>query len=325
MLHDVVEGLCLATGLPMPKLYLVDDRAPNAFSFGRSPERAGIAVTSGLLTVMSRRELEGVLAHEISHIRNGDVQIDTLAVTTVGVLAAGADVFARAAWFPDLDGQEADGFLIVLTLALVAALAAFAARLLSLAVVRHREELADASAAAIVSPTGLRKALEKLEADDTVIDHLSRATSHLWIVTPLQRGGPSRRARTNRLFDSHPPIAERIARLRQLEGLDPDQRGPVDLDSSGHVVDLVWHASVPQAIEPADDAPQFADPGYRSRFVTPKPVLRPPVGKPAGWYHVDAKTLRYWQGVIWLDWYAIWDGARWVHQPPGSARPGDGA
>jgi heat shock protein HtpX len=111
MLHDLIEGLCIATGLPKPKVYIVEDRAPNASAFGRSPKRAGIAVTSGLLTLMSRRELEGVLAHEISHIRNGDMQVNTLAVTTVGVLAASGDVCARAAWFTDLEGEVPNGFL----------------------------------------------------------------------------------------------------------------------------------------------------------------------------------------------------------------------
>ena len=111
VLYDVIEGLCIRTGLPKPKVYIVDDPAPNAFAFGRSPERAGVAVTTGLLNLMSRRELEGVLAHEMSHIRNRDVQVTTLAVTTVGILVAVAEIAARASWFADWgddNGQRRD-------------------------------------------------------------------------------------------------------------------------------------------------------------------------------------------------------------------------
>jgi hypothetical protein len=200
-------------------------------------------------------------------------------------------------------------------MAIVSGFLAFAARLLSFAVSRHREELADASAAAIVTPGGLRKALEKLEADDTVVHRLSRATAHLWIVPPLELGGRSRRARTNDLFDTHPPIAERIEILRQLEGLDPKVRGPVDLDAAGRRVDLAHQVLQPTPIEPADASPQWVDPGYRSRFGKPKRFVRAPTGKPAGWYHVDDQTLRYWQGITWSSLFATWDGTKWV---PGS-------
>ena len=174
VLHDVVEGLCIRTGLPKPKVYIVDDPAPNAFAFGRSPEHSGLAVTSGLLNLMSRRELEGVLAHEMSHIRNRDVQVTTLAVTTVGLLVAVADISARASWFADWGDNNDSGGLLLIAVAAVAGVLAFGARLLSLAISRHREELADTSAAAIVSPDGLRRALEKLEADHTVLHHVSR-------------------------------------------------------------------------------------------------------------------------------------------------------
>src|SRR5690242_20037569 len=237
VLHNVVEGLCIATGLPKPKVYIVDDPAPNAFAFGRSPERAGVAVTSGLLNLMSRRELEGVLAHELSHIRNRDVQVTTLAVTTVGILVVVADISARASFFSDW-GDDDGGGAALLAVALIAGALAFGAKLLSFAISRHREELADTSAVAIISPGGLRRALEKLEADHTVIHHVSRATSHLWLESPLQTDGDSKHAKINRMFDTHPPLAERIAILRKLEGLDPDQRGPVDESSTGVPIDL---------------------------------------------------------------------------------------
>ncbi len=153
VLHNVIDGLCIATGLPKPKVYIVDDPAPNAFAFGRSRERAGVAVTSGLLNLMSRRELEGVLAHELSHIRNRDVQVTTLAVTTVGILVVVADISARASFFSEW-GDDDGGGMALLAVAAVAGALAFGAKLLSFAISRHREELADTSAVAIISPGG---------------------------------------------------------------------------------------------------------------------------------------------------------------------------
>src|SRR6478672_8081002 len=215
-LHNVVEGLTIATGLPKPKVYIVDDPAPNAFAFGRSPKNSGVAVTTGLLNLMSRRELEGVLAHEMSHVRNRDVQVTTLAVTTVGVLVAVAEIAARASWFADCgDDDNGGGAAALIGVAILAGVLAFGARILSLAISRHREELADVSAAELISPSGLRKALEKLEADHTVVHHVSRATAHLWLVTPLRNQGDDRHAKLNKMFDSHPPLDERIAILRR--------------------------------------------------------------------------------------------------------------
>jgi heat shock protein HtpX len=324
VLHNVIDGLCIATGLPKPKVYIVDDPAPNAFAFGRSPERAGVAVTSGLLNLMSRRELEGVLAHELSHIRNRDVQVTTLAVTTVGILVVVADISARASFFSDW-GDDDGGGAALLAVALVAGALAFGAKLLSFAISRHREELADTSAVAIVSPGGLRRALEKLEADHTVVHHVSRATAHMWIESPLQTDGDQRHARVNSMFDTHPPIAERIAVLRRLEGLDPDERGPVDQTSTGVPVDLeqlgesAARRAQPlpsmQAIQAADTAGAQSA-ALASAAVTPGWVSRDtvaaPVGKPPGWYHVDDQTLRYWQGASWTMWFATWNGKRWV-------------
>src|SRR5580704_4292234 len=141
VLHNVIEGLCIATGLPKPKVYIVDDPAPKAFAFGRSPQRSGVAVTSGILNLMSRRELEGVLAHELSHVRNRDVQVTTLAVTTVGLSVVVADISARAGFFSDLGDRRGndDGALLLFAVAAVAGVLAFGARLLSLAISRHRE------------------------------------------------------------------------------------------------------------------------------------------------------------------------------------------
>jgi heat shock protein HtpX len=319
VLHNVIEGLCIATGLPKPKVYIVDDPAPNAFAFGRSPERSGVAVTSGLLNLMSRRELEGVLAHELSHVRNRDVQVTTLAVTTVGLLVVVADISARAGFFSDIGGGGRDndeGALLLFAVAAIAGILAFGARLLSLAISRHREELADTSAAAIVTPDGLRKALEKLEADHTVVHHVSRATSQLWIVTPLHKEGNARHARTNRLFDTHPPLAERIAILRKLEGLDPNGRGPVDETSTGVPVDLAkLTASTDRRTGAGPGAAALASPGGPASPASVA-VGETPAGHPPGWYHADEQTLRYWDGSGWTDWSAKWNGRRWVQNRP---------
>jgi heat shock protein HtpX len=331
VLHNVIDGLCIATGLPKPRVYIVDDPAPNAFAFGRSPQRSGVAVTSGLLNLMSRRELEGVLAHEMSHIRNRDVQVTTLAVTTVGLLVVVAEVAARSSWFADWgDDDNGGGALLLLAVAALAGILAFGARLLSLAISRHREELADTSAVALVTPDGLRKALEKLEADHTVLHHVSRATAHLWIVAPLHDAGNDKRAKLNKMFDTHPPLAERIAILRKLEGLDPNERGPVDASITGVPIELdSLAASTGRRTSPpagaagagaagpagADSMPGSSTMGaaaplqgtQQAGSSVPVPGTTPP-----GWYHHDGNTIRYWNGQDWTKFASTWNGSRWV-------------
>ena len=320
VLHDVIEGLCIRTGLPKPRVYIVDDPAPNAFAFGRSPQSSGVAVTSGLLNLMSRRELEGVLAHEMSHVRNRDVQVTTLAVTTVGILVAVAEIAARMSWFADWgDDDNNNGAIVLIAIAALAGVLAFGARLLSLAISRHREELADVSAAELVSPDGIRKALEKLEADHTVVHHVSRATAHLWLVTPLRNQGDDRHAKLNKMFDSHPPLDERIAILRKLEGLDPDERGPVDATATGVPVDL---DELAHAAERRAGAAPVLTGGLAANTPTAlasdasadgAPVTIPRPGQsPPGWFRRDATTLRYWNGNVFTDWRATWNGTRWV-------------
>ncbi len=321
VLHDVIEGLCIRTGLPKPRVYIVEDPAPNAFAFGRSPTSSGVAVTTGLLNLMSRRELEGVLAHEMSHIRNRDVQVTTLAVTTVGILVAVAEIAARMSWFADWGDDDNNGSAIMLIgIAALAGALAFGARILSLAISRHREELADVSAAELVSPDGIRKALEKLEADHTVVHHVSRATAHLWLVTPLRNQGDDRHAKLNKMFDSHPPLDERIAILRRLEGLDPDGRGPVDETITGVPVDLhaiaesadrrtSFSASGPAAMDSASPLATAAP----TSAADAAPAMVPVTGKsPPGWYRTDATTLHYWNGTAFTDWTASWNGTRWI-------------
>jgi heat shock protein HtpX len=327
VLHNVIEGLCLRTGLPKPRVYIVEDPAPNAFAFGRSPNNSGVATTTGLLNLMSRRELEGVLAHEMSHVRNRDVQVTTLAVTTVGILVAVAEIAARMSWFADWGGRDDDnggGALALIAVAALAGALAFGARILSLAISRHREELADVSAAELVSPDGIRKALEKLEADHTVVHHVSRATAHLWLVTPLQHEGDDRHAKLNRMFDSHPPLDERIAILRKLEGLDPNERGPVDDTITGVPVDLQTIAeSAGRRTTPAPNtagATAIATAATTALTTTTPvstgdmaPVTTPTAGKSApGWYRTDAATLHYWNGTAFTEWIATWQGGRWV-------------
>jgi heat shock protein HtpX len=222
-LHNLVDGLCIASGLPKPRVYIVDDPAPNAFATGRNPKHAAIAVTTGLLEQMNRVELEGILAHELSHIKNYDILVSTLAVTLVGAVALMSDLAIRMMWWNGgrvrRDGDRGNhqnplallGFVLLI-------LSPLLARMMQAAISRRRESLADVSACQMTRyPPGLISALEKLNADSTVTHSASRATAHLWIEQPMpgvQEGG--RLGRVNRLFDTHPPLTERIATLREL-------------------------------------------------------------------------------------------------------------
>lgn len=221
-LHNLVEGLCIAGGIPKPRLYVVDDPAPNAFATGRNPEHAAIAVTTGLLEVMNRAELEGVLAHELSHIKNYDILVSTLAVTLVGVVALLADFGIRMMWFGgrrSSSSNNGNAGLILLAVAVVTLiLAPLTAKLLQLAVSRRRESLADMSAVEMTRyPPGLISALEKLKNDRAVVRGGNRATAHLWIEEPVPHNDDTKRAsRWTRLFDTHPPLQERIDALSEL-------------------------------------------------------------------------------------------------------------
>lgn len=223
-LHNLVEGLCIANGLPKPAVYVIDDAAPNALATGRSAKHASVAVTTGLLELMDRVELEAVLAHELSHIKNDDIVVSTLAVTTAGLVTLAADLTIRMRWFNGgrrgRSGDRTGGaapFLGVVGLA-VLALSPVLAPLLRFAVSGGRESLADSSAVEMTRfPPGLISALEKLGDDTTVVSASSRATAHLWIGAPVARvDEEGRLAKWNRLFDTHPPIEERIAVLREL-------------------------------------------------------------------------------------------------------------
>jgi len=228
-LHNIVEGLALAGGLPKPRIYVVEDSAPNAFATGRNPEHAAIAVTTGLMEVMNRDELEGVLAHELAHVKNRDTLVMTLAVTLVGVIILLADLLIRAMFWGGMGGRDNDNNgggglaapLAILGLVLMI-LAPIIAQLLQFAISRQREFLADAEAVMLTRyPDGMINALKKLQSDQTVVRSASKATAHLWIESPIaqhaneQRRGSSKGAWLNRMFNTHPPLEARIAALQE--------------------------------------------------------------------------------------------------------------
>ena len=225
-LHNLVEGLCIAAGLPKPRVYVVEDDAPNAFATGRDPKHAAIAVTTGLLEKLNRVELEGVLAHELSHIKNYDILVSTLAVTMVGVIAIAADLGIRFMWFGmgrnrNNEGDGGGGGLTIIFAFLGFALLILSpiiGRAMQAAVSRRRETLADVSGVELTRyPPGLISALEKLRDDYTVVGSTSHATAHLWIEQPQAvEEQDGRISRINRMFDTHPPLEERIALLREL-------------------------------------------------------------------------------------------------------------
>ena len=211
-LYNLVEGLCIAGGLPQPRIYIVDDEAPNAFATGRNPRHAAIAVTTGLLEKMNRVELEGVLAHELSHVKNRDVLISTIAATLAGAITYLAHMAQWAAMFGGRSSSDDEGGVNPIAAILMAILAPIAAMLVQMAVSRSREYQADATGARIAGkPWGLAKALEKLQMAQQVAPmEANPATAHLFIVNPL-----SGRSLMN-LFSTHPPLEDRIARLRAM-------------------------------------------------------------------------------------------------------------
>jgi heat shock protein HtpX len=221
--HNLVEGLCIAAGLPKPKLYVVDDPAPNAFATGRNPKHAALAVTTGLLGVMNRVELEGVIAHELSHVKNYDILVTTIAVTAVGTIALISDIGLRFAFWGGLSGRRDNndsgpaGALIAIASLAVLMLAPFAGYLMQMAMSRNREYLADASGVQLTRyPPGLISALEKLRDDQAVVHYATKATAQMWIEQPLETDKKKPGSKFNNLFDTHPPLEDRIARLQEM-------------------------------------------------------------------------------------------------------------
>ena len=217
-LYNVVEGLAIAAGIPKPRCYVIDDTAPNAFASGRNPKNSVVVVTTGLLDKLNRVELEGVIAHEMSHIKNYDMLVQTLAVVMVGVIALLSDWILRSFLFggrrrsSDRGRGNAGSILIIVGLVL-AILSPIIAQLIRLAISRKREFLADASGALITRyPKGLASALRKLSSDREPLEVANKATAHLYTINPLKdlKGG------VNKLFSTHPPIEERIAALEEM-------------------------------------------------------------------------------------------------------------
>lgn len=218
-LFNVIEEVVIASGLPMPKVAIVEDTAPNAFATGRDPDHALIAFTTRILEVMDRDELQGVIAHELAHVANRDTLVSAVAATTAGAIAILSDFLMRMMWFGGGRDRERNSNPLALALSLVVLLLApIAAILLKSAISRKRESLADATAVSFTrNPTGLRKALEVLASDTTVVRQKSNAVAHIWIESPLDGQAVSK------LFSTHPPIQERIATLRAMESLSPGE------------------------------------------------------------------------------------------------------
>ncbi|RJQ43594.1 MAG: zinc metalloprotease HtpX [Gaiellales bacterium] len=216
-LYNVVEEMSIASGNPMPAVYVIDDTATNAFATGRNPEHASIAVTSGLIQKLNREELQGVVAHEMSHVRNYDILYATLVGIMVGTIVLMADFFLRWGFWggggrrSKGGGQAAIVFLVIgIVMAIVAPIAA---RMVQLAISRRRESLADASAVELTrNPNGLADALEKISRDQEVLEVANRATAHLYIANPVKNF----EKRASRMFSTHPPIEMRIQVLRAM-------------------------------------------------------------------------------------------------------------
>jgi heat shock protein HtpX len=227
-LFNVVDEMRIAAGIPMPKVYIIGDSALNAFATGRDPEHSVVAITTGLRQKLSRDELQGVIAHEIAHIRHYDIRFSLLMATMVGIIVFACDAFLRATWYGAVAGghrrsrRSSDGgnaaqivlFVLALVLAVVAPLVA---RLIQMSYSRQREYLADAGAVELSrNPEGLASALSKLAMDDEpLVDTANRGTAHMFIVNPLRKMRASKNE-LNSAFSSHPPVKERIARLLAL-------------------------------------------------------------------------------------------------------------
>ena len=217
---SAVEGLAIAAGIPKPAAYVIYDDAPNAFATGRNPQHSAIAATTGLLSVMNDQELQGVIGHEMSHIKNYDILLQTMTIVLLGTVILLSDIFLRTFWFGDSDESGGDAGWILMIIAIVLAiLAPIIAQLIKLAISRRREYLADANGALLTRyPPGLADALLKISGDTKQLRRANKATAHMYIVQPLNSERGQRGSRFNRMFDTHPPIEDRVARLREMSG-----------------------------------------------------------------------------------------------------------
>ncbi len=221
-LYRIVENLCITAGLPLPKIYIINDSAPNAFATGRDPEHAVVAVTTGLLEKLDRSELEGVIAHELSHIGNRDILIATIVTVLVGIIVLMADVFRRWAFYGGSRRNSRDAGqlqIIIMVVAIVLSiLAPFFAYLMQFSISRKREFVADADGALLTRyPEGLARALEKISGDTEKLEVANRATAHLYISSPFKKDAVGKKPGFfAKAFMTHPPIEERLANLRGL-------------------------------------------------------------------------------------------------------------
>lgn len=219
-LYRTVENLCIGAGTPMPKVYVIEDGAMNAFATGRDPEHASVAITRGLLEKLEPLELEGVLAHELSHIRNLDIRLMMVTAVLVGIVAIMADLALRLTWYGAGSrrrykgkGEGAGGAILLIAAIVAMIIAPLAARIIQMVVSREREYLADASGALLTRyPAGLASALQKIAGDKDPLDSVTKGTAHLFFSDPLKAHG----SKMNSLFSTHPPIEQRVARLRAM-------------------------------------------------------------------------------------------------------------
>lgn len=219
--YTAAENLAIATGLPKPKLYVIDDSAPNAFATGRDPKHAVLCATEGLLDKLNKTELEGVIGHELSHIRNYDTRLQSIVAVMVGLVALLGDWLLRASWFGGRrDDNRVDnqlgGILIVLGI-VFAILSPIIGQLIQLAISRRREFMADAGSVLITrQPQGLISALEKISVDREPLEVANKATAHLYIINPFKGNGHGKVGWFANLFNTHPPVSERIKALKEL-------------------------------------------------------------------------------------------------------------
>ncbi len=214
-LWRLVENLCIASGQPVPAIYIIQDESPNAFATGRDPEHASIAFTTGILNILDKQELEGVIAHELSHVKNYDIRVMTIVVVLVGAIMLLADIMLHTMHFGRRDERGNSAAILAIVGLVLAILSPLFAQLLKLAISRNREYLADASGALLTRyPEGLAQALEKISLAARPMQKANHATAHLFIANPFG----DRRAFMAGLFSTHPPVLERVKRLRQMGG-----------------------------------------------------------------------------------------------------------
>lgn len=211
-LYRIVENLAITEGLPMPKVYIIDDSAPNAFATGRNPQHASLAVTVGLLEIMDNKELQGVMAHELGHVKNYDIRLTMVVFALVAVVGLISDIMLRMSWFRDSDDNSSSGQLFFFLGIITAILAPIVAMLIQLAISRKREYLADATGALTTRyPEGLASALKKIKANGSTLKRQNTSTAHLFFANPLKKNSLAN------IFSTHPSIDERIRRLETME------------------------------------------------------------------------------------------------------------